>query len=82
MTRLRVVAPEEKVVDQREISMEEAAQEALKVCLAEHPSVILLVWESPKGKINNRVLPDSVMLQRGIISTIYGVTFGDDEEDE
>lgn len=79
MARLRVVAPDEKVVDQREISMDEAAQEALKECLAEHPSVILLVWEAPRGKINNRVLPNSAMLQMGIIRTIYEVAFEDDD---
>lgn len=75
MARLRVVAPGEEGSEQREISMAEAAEEALKECLAQSPTAILLVWEGPRGKISNRVLPDSVMLQKGFVQTLYEIMF-------
>lgn len=75
MARLRVVVPGEEGSEQREISMAEAAEEALKECLAQSPTAILLVWEGPRGKISNRVLPDSVMLQKGFVQTLYEIMF-------
>lgn len=77
MARLKVVASGDPDAEQRELSMAEAAQEALKECLAEHPSALFLVWEAPRGKISNRVLPNSVMLQKGFVQTLYEIMFED-----
>lgn len=75
MARLKVVTSGDPDTDQREISMSEAAEEALKECLAQSPSAILLVWEGPRGKISNKVLPDSVMVQKGFVQTLYEIMF-------
>lgn len=81
-SRLKVVVSGDPDAEQREISMEEAAHEALKECLAEQPCAVFLVWEA-NGKISNRVLPKSIMAQKGFVLTMYELMFGtEDEEDE
>lgn len=77
MARLRVVVPGTEDTEARELSMDEAAQEALRECLAQSPTALLLVWEGPRGKISNKVLPDSVMVQKGFVQTLYEIMFED-----
>ncbi len=80
MARLKVVTSGDPDTDQREISMEEAAQEALRECLAEHPCAVFIVWEA-NGKISNRILPKSIMTQKGFVLTMYELMFGPEEEE-
>lgn len=54
--------------------MADALEAVVKECLADSPAAVLITWES-NGKMTTRTLPDSVMVQKGFIYTLYEVLF-------
>lgn len=78
MAKLRVVAPGEDGSPPREISMTEAVEAVMKEALADHPAVVFIAWEAA-GKLSCRALPDSVMLQKGFVASLYEILFEDGE---
>lgn len=76
MTRLRVIAPGDGGT-QAETSMSEAIELLMKECIAASPSVAFLAWEAG-GKLIVRALPDSVMVQKGFVLTLYELVFESD----
>lgn len=78
MPRLRVVKTGEPGTEPVEISMTEAVEGVMREALADHPAVVFIAWESA-GKLSCRALPDSVMLQKGFVASLYEILFEDGE---
>ena len=53
----------------------------VKECLADSPAVVFIAWESA-GKMTCRALPDSVMVQKGFVYTLYEILFEDLETED
>ena len=78
MAKLRVVPPGAPGEAPVEISMSEAVEAVMKEALADHPAVVFVAWES-QGKLSCRSLPDSVMVQKGFVGSLYEILFEDGE---
>ena len=78
MAKLRVVKAGEDGAPPVEISMTEAVEGVVKEALADHPAVVFIAWESA-GKLSCRTLPDSVMLQKGFVASLYEILFEEGE---
>ena len=74
MARLRVIPKGEDGVVPPEVSMAEALEAVMKEALADHPAAVFVAWESG-GKMTARTLPDSVMVQKGFVYTLYDILF-------
>lgn len=69
--KLRVIKPGDAPdTPTEEVSMPEAVEAMLRMCIADNPDVVFLAWET-KGKIVSHSAPQSLILKNGFVNVMY-----------
>lgn len=71
MAKLTIVNPDDADAS---VSMPAAIESVMRQCIADNPSVVMIVWET-KGQMSTRVIPDSIMIQKGFVHTMNEMLF-------